>query len=57
MRRSDVPTPALALFADIDMLKSHCDPTVDLCGASHILCGDEAIEIRPIAARYWKTRQ
>ena len=57
MRRPDVPTPALALFADIDMLTSHCDPTVDLCGASHILCGDEAIEIRPIAARYWKTRR
>lgn len=55
MRRSDVPTPAL--FTDIDMLISHCDPTVDLSGASHILCGDEAIEIWPIGARSWKTRR
>ena len=55
MRRSDVPTPAL--FTEIDMLTSQRDPTADLSGASHIPCGDEAIEIRPIAARYWKTRR
>ena len=55
MRRSDVPTPAL--FTEIDMLTSQRDPTADLSGASHIPCGDEAIEIWPIGARYWKTRR
>lgn len=55
MRRSDVPTPAL--FTDIGMLTSQRDPTVDLSGASHILCGDGAVEIWPIGARYWKTRR
>ena len=47
MRRSDVPTPALF----IDIPTSHCDPTVDLCGAFRIMRGDEVIDIWPIKAR------
>ena len=49
MRRSDVPMPALSV--DIDILTSHCDPTVNLSGACHIARGDKVIDIWPIRAR------
>ena len=41
-----------ALGATIEFLTSHCDPTVNLYGAFHVVRGDEVIDIWPIRARY-----
>jgi 3-hydroxy-D-aspartate aldolase len=40
------------LGAIIEFLTSHCDPTVNLYGAFHVVRGDEVIDIWPIRARY-----
>lgn len=40
------------LGATIEFLTSHCDPTVNLYGAFHVVRGDEVIDIWPIRARY-----
>lgn len=36
----------------IEFLTSHCDPTVNLYSAFHVVRGDEVIDIWPIRARY-----
>lgn len=41
-----------ALGATVEFLTSHCDPTVNLYGAFHVVRGDEVIDIWPIRARY-----
>lgn len=41
-----------ALGATIEFLTSHCDPTVNLYGAFHVVRGEEVIDIWPIRARY-----
>jgi D-serine deaminase-like pyridoxal phosphate-dependent protein len=40
------------LGATIEFLTSHCDPTVNLYGAVHVVRGDEVVDIWPIRARY-----
>jgi D-serine deaminase-like pyridoxal phosphate-dependent protein len=40
------------LGATVEFLTSHCDPTVNLYGAFHVVRGDEVIDIWPIRARY-----
>jgi len=40
------------LGSTIEFLTSHCDPTVNLYGAFHVVRGDEVIDIWPIRARY-----
>ena len=41
-----------ALGSTIEFLTSHCDPTVNLYHAFHVVRGDEVIDIWPIRARY-----
>jgi 3-hydroxy-D-aspartate aldolase len=41
-----------ALGSTIEFLTSHCDPTVNLYGAFHVVRGDEVVDIWPIRARY-----
>jgi 3-hydroxy-D-aspartate aldolase len=41
-----------ALGSTIEFLTSHCDPTVNLYGAFHVVRGDEVIDVWPITARY-----
>jgi 3-hydroxy-D-aspartate aldolase len=41
-----------ALGAMVEFVTSHCDPTVNLYGAFHVVRGDEVIDIWPIRARY-----
>jgi 3-hydroxy-D-aspartate aldolase len=41
-----------ALGSTIEFLTSHCDPTVNLYGAFHVVRGDEVIDVWPIRARY-----
>jgi len=41
-----------ALGATVEFLTSHCDPTVNLYSAFHVVRGDEVIDIWPIRARY-----
>ncbi|HZT18295.1 MAG TPA: DSD1 family PLP-dependent enzyme [Dongiaceae bacterium] len=38
--------------ATIEFLTSHCDPTVNLYGAFHVVRGDEVVDVWPIRARY-----
>jgi 3-hydroxy-D-aspartate aldolase len=40
------------LGSTIEFLTSHCDPTVNLHSAFHVVRGDEVIDIWPIRARY-----
>jgi len=40
------------LGATVEFLTSHCDPTVNLYGAFHVVRGDEVVDIWPIRARY-----
>jgi 3-hydroxy-D-aspartate aldolase len=40
------------LGSTIEFLTSHCDPTVNLYGAFHVVRGDEVIDVWPIRARY-----
>jgi D-serine deaminase-like pyridoxal phosphate-dependent protein len=40
------------LGATVEFLTSHCDPTVNLYGAFHVVRGDQVIDIWPIRARY-----
>ena len=40
------------LGTTIEFLTSHCDPTVNLYGAFHVVRGDEVVDIWPIRARY-----
>jgi 3-hydroxy-D-aspartate aldolase len=41
-----------ALGATIEFLTSHCDPTVNLYSAFHVVRGDEVVDVWPIRARY-----
>jgi 3-hydroxy-D-aspartate aldolase len=41
-----------ALGSTIEFLTSHCDPTVNLYGAFHVVRGDEVIDVWPIRAHY-----
>jgi D-serine deaminase-like pyridoxal phosphate-dependent protein len=41
-----------ALGSTIEFLTSHCDPTVNLYRALHVVRGDEVIDIWPIAAHH-----
>ena len=41
-----------ALGSTIEFLASHCDPTVNLYSAFHVVRGDEVIDVWPINARY-----
>jgi 3-hydroxy-D-aspartate aldolase len=41
-----------AVGSTIEFLTSHCDPTVNLFGAFHVVRGDEVIDVWPIRARY-----
>jgi 3-hydroxy-D-aspartate aldolase len=41
-----------ALGSTIEFLTSHCDPTVNLYSAFHVVRGDEVIDIWPIRGRY-----
>jgi 3-hydroxy-D-aspartate aldolase len=41
-----------ALGSTIEFLTSHCDPTVNLYGAFHVVRGNEVIDVWPIRARY-----
>ena len=41
-----------ALGATIEFLTSHCDPTVNLYSAFHVVRGEEVIDVWPIRARY-----
>jgi 3-hydroxy-D-aspartate aldolase len=43
---------APALGSTIEFLTSHCDPTVNLYSAFHVVRGDEVIDVWPIAARH-----
>jgi D-serine deaminase-like pyridoxal phosphate-dependent protein len=61
MRRSDVPTPRVsrrhllcgpAFGATIEFLASHCDPTVNLYSAFHVVRGEAVIDVWPIRVRY-----
>ncbi len=40
------------LGANIEFLTSHCDPTVNLYNAFHVVRGEEVVDIWPIRARY-----
>ena len=40
------------LGSTIEFLTSHCDPTVNLYGAFHVVRRDEVIDVWPIRARY-----
>jgi 3-hydroxy-D-aspartate aldolase len=41
-----------SLGSTIEFLTSHCDPTVNLYSAFHVVRGDEVIDVWPISARY-----
>ena len=41
-----------ALGSIIEFLTSHCDPTVNLYSAFHVVRGDKVIDVWPIKARY-----
>jgi 3-hydroxy-D-aspartate aldolase len=41
-----------ALGSTIEFLTSHCDPTVNLYSAYHVVRGNEVIDVWPIDARY-----
>jgi 3-hydroxy-D-aspartate aldolase len=41
-----------ALGAPVEFLTSHCDPTVNLYSAFHVVRGDKVIDVWPIRARY-----
>jgi 3-hydroxy-D-aspartate aldolase len=43
---------APVLGSTIEFLTSHCDPTVNLYGAFHVVRGDEVIDVWPIRARH-----
>jgi 3-hydroxy-D-aspartate aldolase len=43
---------APALGSTIEFLTSHCDPTVNLYSAFHVVRGDEVIDVWPITARH-----
>jgi 3-hydroxy-D-aspartate aldolase len=47
---TDVARPKLG--STIEFLTSHCDPTVNLYGAFHVVRGEEVVDIWPIRARY-----
>jgi 3-hydroxy-D-aspartate aldolase len=40
------------LGATVEFLTSHCDPTVNLYSAFHVVSGDEVIDLWPIRSRY-----
>ncbi len=40
------------LGSTVEFLTSHCDPTVNLYSAFHVVRGDEIIDVWPISARY-----
>ena len=44
----DAPPPGSV----IEFLTSHCDPTVNLYGAFHVVRGEDVVDIWPIRARY-----
>jgi 3-hydroxy-D-aspartate aldolase len=43
---------APARGSTIEFLTSHCDPTVNLYGAFHVVRGDEVVDVWPITARH-----
>ncbi len=47
---ADAAKPKLG--STIEFLTSHCDPTVNLYGAFHVVRGEEVVDIWPIRARY-----
>jgi len=47
---ADAAKPRLG--STIEFLTSHCDPTVNLYGAFHVVRGEEVVDIWPIRARY-----
>jgi len=47
---TDAAKPRLG--STIEFLTSHCDPTVNLYGAFHVVQGEEVVDIWPIRARY-----
>jgi len=40
------------LGSTIEFLTSHCDPTVNLYSAYHVVRGDEVVDLWPIRGRY-----
>jgi 3-hydroxy-D-aspartate aldolase len=44
----DAPPPG----SIVELLTSHCDPTVNLYAAFHVVRGDDVVDIWPIRARY-----
>ena len=40
------------LGGTIEFLTSHCDPTVNLYPAYHVVRGEEVIDVWPVSARY-----
>ncbi len=49
---SSSPATAPQLGSTIEFLTSHCDPTVNLYPAYHVVRGDQVIDLWQIRGRY-----